>query len=295
MVHRRSAGRHGRRRADGGRRPGPGHELARPCDRAAGARALGGAARVAARLVRRPGRHRHGLGPRVPPRPRRAARAARPRVSRRPRRRAVRSAYPRRRQLVPDQARARAHGPRRRGHARRAPHSPRPAHHAHAHRRTHADSDTGGHPRRGSRASLVQPGRRRPAAAHARHDAGADRALLAPEPAGAPRRPAPPARGLPHRARLHRRRPGHRRRARAGRRHHGRDRRVVRRSRLAPGARDPRRAPLPGRPARARVRDGPDQHGHRVRDRGPAPQRPRRLGRPTSPRCCSGSTRPTPS
>ena len=130
----------------------------------------------------------------------------------------------------------------RRGHARRAPHAPRPAHHAHAHRRTHADPDTGGDPRRSSRASLVQPGRRRPAAAHARHDAGADRALLAPEPAGSPRRPAPPAGDLPHRARLHRGRPGHRRRARAGRRHHGRDRRVVRRSRLAPGARDPRRA-----------------------------------------------------
>ena len=43
------------------------------------------------------------------------------------------------------------------------------------------------------------------------------------------------------------------------------------------------------------VRHGPDQDRHRLRDRGAARQRPRRLRRPTSSRRCSGSTTPTPS
>ena len=93
---------------------------------------------------------------------------------------------------------------------------------------------------------------RRPAAAHAGHDARADRALLASEPAGRARRAAPPDHGLPHRAGLHRPRPGHRERARAGRRRHDRDRHLVRCPRLATRARHPRRPPSPGRPARAR-------------------------------------------
>ena len=202
MDHRRSAGRHGGCGADRGSRPGPGHELGTDSaiERPEPARSVPPQPAWPRGWCRRPGRPRHGLDPRVASRPRGAARAARPRVSRRPRRRAVRSADARRRQLVSQiQARARAHGPGRRGHARRAPHSPRPAHHAHAHRRTHADSDPGGHPRRGARASLVQPRRRRPAAAHARHDAGADRALLAPEPAAVqpPNRPGRPGSPAP--------------------------------------------------------------------------------------------------
>ncbi len=162
--------------------------------------ALGGAARVAARLVRRPGRHRRGLGPCVASRAGRAARVARPRVSRRPRRRTLRSPYPRRRQLVSDQAR-----------------TPEPTGRVDA--ATLAELHTRRDPRvtlartaeptptptptlaAVARASLVQCGRRRRAGARAGRDAGADRAVLAPEPAGAARRAATPVRGLAHGAR----------------------------------------------------------------------------------------------